>query len=139
MESVAGCFFFCKQKTAYDMRISDWSSDVCSSDLTARRPIPSAADIEPAAVEGVDVGLSEAARIARQRMLETGEREAGLGQRARVAARQMRVEHPRGEGVASADAVDDAGHVDLAGLVRSIPRVAARREAGGGSEEHTEA
>src|SRR3546814_1726156 len=27
------CFFF-KQKTAYDMRISDWSSDVCSSDLS---------------------------------------------------------------------------------------------------------
>src|SRR3546814_12394202 len=27
-------FFFFKQKTAYDMRISDWSSDVCSSDLT---------------------------------------------------------------------------------------------------------
>src|SRR3546814_8698518 len=26
-------FFFCKQKTAYEMRISDWSSDVCSSDL----------------------------------------------------------------------------------------------------------
>src|SRR3546814_2427175 len=35
--------FFCKQKTAYEMRISDWSSDVCSSDLgcsitSARRP-----------------------------------------------------------------------------------------------------
>src|SRR3546814_6219889 len=28
-------FFFFKQKTAYDMRISDWSSDVCSSDLIA--------------------------------------------------------------------------------------------------------
>src|SRR3546814_18358446 len=27
------CFFFCKQKTAYEMRISDWSSAVCSSDL----------------------------------------------------------------------------------------------------------
>src|SRR3546814_1329608 len=27
-------FFFSKQKTAYEMRISDWSSDVCSSDLT---------------------------------------------------------------------------------------------------------
>src|SRR3546814_15654527 len=27
------CIFFFKQKTAYDMRISDWSSDVCSSDL----------------------------------------------------------------------------------------------------------
>src|SRR3546814_5916517 len=29
------CFFFFKQKTAYEMRISDWSSDVCSSDLGA--------------------------------------------------------------------------------------------------------
>src|SRR3546814_4685483 len=31
------CFFFFKQKTAYEMRISDWSSDVCSSDLLHRR------------------------------------------------------------------------------------------------------
>src|SRR3546814_3838116 len=31
---MVGCFFFFKQKTAYDMRISDWSSDVCSSDLS---------------------------------------------------------------------------------------------------------
>src|SRR3546814_1044423 len=45
---VIGCmwlFFFFKQKTAYEMRISDWSSDVCSSDLQAKdegplRPIP---------------------------------------------------------------------------------------------------
>src|SRR3546814_5001889 len=29
-------FFFFKQKTAYEMRISDWSSDVCSSDLAQR-------------------------------------------------------------------------------------------------------
>src|SRR3546814_16130206 len=29
-------FFFFKQKTAYEMRISDWSSDVCSSDLDQR-------------------------------------------------------------------------------------------------------
>src|SRR3546814_12363469 len=29
-------FFFFKQKTAYEMRISDWSSDVCSSDLARR-------------------------------------------------------------------------------------------------------
>src|SRR3546814_18547045 len=29
-------FFFFKQKTAYEMRISDWSSDVCSSDLCVR-------------------------------------------------------------------------------------------------------
>src|SRR3546814_5845789 len=31
-------FFFFKQKTAYEMRISDWSSDVCSSDLQRRYP-----------------------------------------------------------------------------------------------------
>src|SRR3546814_710039 len=31
------CFFFFKQKTAYEMRISDWSSDVCSSDLRLAR------------------------------------------------------------------------------------------------------
>src|SRR3546814_7082590 len=30
-------FFFFKQKTAYELRISDWSSDVCSSDLVGRR------------------------------------------------------------------------------------------------------
>src|SRR3546814_9778834 len=30
--------FFFKQKTAYEMRISDWSSDVCSSDLVAEQP-----------------------------------------------------------------------------------------------------
>src|SRR3546814_1607922 len=33
MCSYAFFFFFFKQKTAYEMRISDWSSDVCSSDL----------------------------------------------------------------------------------------------------------
>src|SRR3546814_8791086 len=35
-------FFFFKQKTAYEMRISDWSSDVCSSDLptgSSRTPV----------------------------------------------------------------------------------------------------
>src|SRR3546814_5036172 len=31
--TVIDLFFFFKQKTAYEMRISDWSSDVCSSDL----------------------------------------------------------------------------------------------------------
>src|SRR3546814_2465145 len=32
------CFFFLKQKTAYELRISDWSSDVCSSDLGEDKP-----------------------------------------------------------------------------------------------------
>src|SRR3546814_5965754 len=48
-------FFFFKQKTAYEMRISDWSSDVCSSDL-ANGTI----DRDPATGEPVG-GLQEAA------------------------------------------------------------------------------
>src|SRR3546814_20371646 len=36
------CFFFFKQKTAYEMRISDWSSDVCSSDLSPASGMPPA-------------------------------------------------------------------------------------------------
>src|SRR3546814_4522895 len=35
-EFEAGGLLFFKQKTAYEMRISDWSSDVCSSDLLAK-------------------------------------------------------------------------------------------------------
>src|SRR3546814_10123307 len=34
---MCGFFFFYKQKTAYELRISDWSSDVCSSDLADAR------------------------------------------------------------------------------------------------------
>src|SRR3546814_5667000 len=37
-------FFFFKQKTAYEMRISDWSSDVCSSDLLVGDATVSTAD-----------------------------------------------------------------------------------------------
>src|SRR3546814_936972 len=37
MSGLRSCFFFFKQKTAYEMRISDWSSDVCSSDLLRKR------------------------------------------------------------------------------------------------------
>src|SRR3546814_8410528 len=40
-------FFFFKQKTAYEMRISDWSSDVCSSDLRAELPCATAARTTP--------------------------------------------------------------------------------------------
>src|SRR3546814_12558989 len=40
-------FFFFKQKTAYEMRISDWSSDVCSSDLRSSFFVPSTAGVYP--------------------------------------------------------------------------------------------
>src|SRR3546814_4233267 len=39
-------FFFFKQKTAYEMRISDWSSDVCSSDLQGDETDQDRGDIE---------------------------------------------------------------------------------------------
>src|SRR3546814_7241269 len=47
-------FFFLKQKTAYEMRISDWSSGVCSSDLLMTAP---------AITIGPDATLGEAARL----------------------------------------------------------------------------
>src|SRR3546814_9625942 len=42
-------FFFFKQKTAYEMRISDWSSDVCSSDLRGRGRRGAGSTASPAA------------------------------------------------------------------------------------------
>src|SRR3546814_18208202 len=51
-------FFFFKQKTAYEMRISDWSSDVCSSDLYS---IPAGGDnplLRQAGLQPGDVVLS---------------------------------------------------------------------------------
>src|SRR3546814_1956266 len=57
-------FFFFKQKPAYEMRISDWSSDVCSSDLLEQRPAMAAerqrpavhTDCEVQIVDRLDVG-----------------------------------------------------------------------------------
>src|SRR3546814_8197717 len=70
-------FFFFKQKTAYEMRISDWSSDVCSSDLFARLVdarerlqryaaaviLQGAAQILPVAAHGERRGADRAAEI----------------------------------------------------------------------------
>src|SRR3546814_638495 len=45
-------FFFFKQKTAYEMRISDWSSDVCSSDLVAELQVHPFQPVRPGVVLG---------------------------------------------------------------------------------------
>src|SRR3546814_16468044 len=47
-------FFFFKQKTAYELRISDWSSDVCSSDLAAAAIIACAATAQEAPKASVE-------------------------------------------------------------------------------------
>src|SRR3546814_9151274 len=81
------CFvFFFKQKTAYEMRISDWSSDVCSSDLVA--------DVAHHLVDAKDFLDDEDARSPLGRSLACGR----LGQIAGEAAAVMGLD------------VDAAGH-----------------------------
>src|SRR3546814_3105135 len=57
------CFFFFKQKTAYEMRISDWSSDVCSSDLLVARRRAVDHDAR-AGIDGADIVGKAGARRA---------------------------------------------------------------------------
>src|SRR3546814_8960703 len=63
-------FFFFKQKTAYEMRISDWSSDVCSSDLrlfpVGNRSAISAVDIAVHDALGQSLGRSEERRVGKE-------------------------------------------------------------------------
>src|SRR3546814_4969757 len=71
-------FFFFKQKTAYEMRISDWSSDVCSSDLLVLLHHPAALPWIPRERAGeplaADIGRAGNARVvdhcARDREIE---------------------------------------------------------------------
>src|SRR3546814_4863588 len=59
-------FFFFKQKTAYEMRISDWSSDVCSSDLPATFSI-----VATRWLTGLLVGLATFSVMPRTLLLDT--------------------------------------------------------------------
>src|SRR3546814_3542080 len=89
-------FFFFKQKTAYEMRISDWSSDVCSSDLlgavglhrqqrTGLGGVAVDVDDAGAALAGVaaDMGPGQAQVLAQ----ELNEQSAGLDQIGRASWR----------------------------------------------------
>src|SRR3546814_7204255 len=66
-------FFFFKQKTAYEMRISDWSSDVCSSDLAGRAAILSDYAAQARAADPGFAGFS----AARGEVLFRGSRSGG--------------------------------------------------------------
>src|SRR3546814_6858002 len=74
-------FFFFKQKTAYEMRISDWSSDVCSSDL-ADEARQAALEAERAAT---DLAAAEQAEEAR-RVADKAEREAAKADKTKAHA-----------------------------------------------------
>src|SRR3546814_3673432 len=77
-----GVFFFFKQKTAYYMRISDWSSDVCSSDLVAAAHLHvdrrGRAEIEDLAGHvGGQEGEIDARKALRQDLAQLGDEIAG--------------------------------------------------------------
>src|SRR3546814_5018464 len=58
--------FFFKQKTAYEMRISDWSSDVCSSDLASVAAKPGVAALPEFAEAGVLLAITYSIREGRR-------------------------------------------------------------------------
>src|SRR3546814_5956350 len=111
------CFFF-KQKTAYDMRISDWSSDVCSSDLRKGIHADREKIDEAAAVDGGSVRRGQC-HIVGARVARLAGRAAGGGGGSGGCGR---VQHDLGELRGNAALDDQAG--------RASQRVAR-------SEEHT--
>src|SRR3546814_10271544 len=102
-------FFFFKQKTAYEMRISDWSSDVCSSDL-----------LQATVAQGVQIQRAgepvlEAAAGMRRLVLEI---EVDAGERGQALVQQVGVGRTRGFAAQGPDR--------LAGPVARAARVSLR-------------
>src|SRR3546814_9919999 len=79
-------FVFFKQKTAYEMRISDWSSDVCSSDLSGHSKT-----VVPALVAGTQ--YLRPARAGRQDTRTRGRR----GSKGKTASPRGHAHGPRGQ------------------------------------------
>src|SRR3546814_7037062 len=120
-------FLFFKQKTAYEMRISDWSSDVCSSDLLHRRAdeADQRVGLGKVAPQLVRVGR----HVLRQQAEGIARREHGLEQRTGLLAAAN-----SGEGVNIPEGADVEGHFGRPEIVRL--RVA-MQEPAMRSEEHT--
>src|SRR3546814_18682185 len=85
--------FFFKQKTSYEMRISDWSSDVCSSDLPVPSPLQLAG--EPASFVIGATGLRSPPPACGRGFSGSLRRDAGLGEH--VLAVAFGVVHRRSE------------------------------------------
>src|SRR3546814_8081423 len=66
-------FFFFKQKTAYEMRISDWSSDVCSSDLSADTALGKVAEKVRTKLEHENITLSSSDAEAKAEITPQGD------------------------------------------------------------------
>src|SRR3546814_8516310 len=131
-------FFFFKQKTAYEMRISDWSSDVCSSDL---RPAGELVD-EPGLARGKEAHPVRG-KLRRHRDVDVpahrfmGDREIIVG----IGARDLRnvgkaiVDERNAGQIAARERTVDLGIVSRLDILVSMSRGCAKRESR--SEEHT--
>src|SRR3546814_4449522 len=91
-------FFFFKQKTAYEMRISDWSSDVCSSDLIDAAQ----QEIEHPVERAVDMRLGRPLPIMRVRQVEIEALVEAADARARIDAAVIGARGRLAEGAAGA-------------------------------------
>src|SRR3546814_7160538 len=114
-----GCvFLFFKQKTAYEMRISDWSSDVCSSDLVLGQDPLELGLLHPgheaAALVHVADGLGERHRRGRQQ--ERPHDEVGDDPRLHRQVREPDDEGEDGDGELDLGDNDPGRGVQLAGL-----------------------
>src|SRR3546814_4024026 len=109
-------YFFYKQKTAYEMRISDWSSDVCSSDLQPGDPRDLAEHVDLRQRILAGGGVEHQHDIVRRRRVQAAEDALDLGQ----------LVHQLAPVLKPAGSVDDQ-HVDAGG----------GRLFDGRSEEHT--
>src|SRR3546814_7408749 len=131
---VSDCFFFFKQKTAYEMRISDWSSDVCSSDLHAQgeaalarlRPVDAGHTVQQLLNRKVHRGASALAA------LQFRDVEQGVQQAPGRVARLAQIADD-GTHLADVRRAFQRSDEQLDGMQR-LPQVVAR---GGRSEEHT--
>src|SRR3546814_6369688 len=90
-------FFFFKQKTAYEMRISDWSSDVCSSDLPVLRPGAQAqqyrrSNRSPRRAEDAHAGTDFPGQSLRQRGQPVRRDQIGLVEQDKVGAGKLVLE-----------------------------------------------
>src|SRR3546814_12657339 len=121
--------FFCMQKTAYELRISDWSSDVCSSDLADREHAHAPREIRPRKPES---DVENQARI--EPRFRRAEQEAqdvehlGRSGEGEPQRRQPPGEHDPGEPEARAEPVDAERAGDLEKDVPDIEKRRAERE-----------
>src|SRR3546814_17374204 len=113
--------FFFKQKTAYEMRISYWSSDVCSSDLLHHRRLEARLGIGGHRLgDDLDAGIE--AVLGRERRRDEDRRGGAASRRARLEAGQRAVELRRGHHLFEADRIAEDGARIVLRMAALLPR-----------------